>query len=131
MFKEIKSAIRIRAFIVFTLVHLGLALGIFALARLSVPNGLNDPITKLFLFSIICLYGGFMLAVFFILMPLLPWIQRYHRVRHWTENLLEQVPIILAALPQIIAIVKAVAAAWHAAQVETSTEKTIHHKKSP
>ena len=103
MFQSILAVIRIRALVVFLLVHAGLAFGIFGLARVSYPNGW-DGTAVLFLVSILCLYGGFLLSVLFVLLPLLPWLRRAQRVEHWSERLIEELPQIIAAFRSLLAV---------------------------
>lgn len=114
MLQNLKDAIKLRAFLVFLLVHLGLGCGVFALARSSYEAW--SITSTLFLISIILLYGGFLLGVLFILLPALPWIRRIQRVEHWTERLIHELPLILAQIPKIIAAAQAIIAVWNEAK---------------
>ena len=101
MFESIQSIIKIRIFIVFLLIHAGLALGIFTLARLSFPNGW-DLTSSLFLMSILCLYGGAVLGVMFVLIPILPWLRQARRVKHWSERVIESLPQLFTAFQSFL-----------------------------
>ena len=112
MLQSILAMLRIRVLVVFLLVHAGLALGIFGLARVSYPNGWDET-SILLLISVLFLYGGFLLSVLFVLLPLLPWVRRAQRVEHWSERLLDD-------LPQIIAAFQSLLAAWNESRVKAN-----------
>ena len=114
MFQSIQSALKARVLFVFLLIHAGLALGIFALARISYPNGW-DLTSVLFLAAVLCLYGGFLLAVAFILIPLLPWLKRAEKVEHWSERLIHDLPQLLAIFQKLLAI-------WNEAKNKSATD---------
>ena len=117
-FQNIQSALKLKALIVFALIHAGLILGIITVSRSSFPGGW-DLTSSLFLASIICLYGGFILAVLFVLIPLLPWLKRAQKVETWTDRLMRDIPIILAQVPQVIALIQALVSAWNEAKGQT------------
>ncbi len=111
MLEGLQRAIRSRAIFVFLVIHLGLILGIYGLARISMPNGWDET-SLIFLGALVCLYGGILAAVFFIVWPLLPWLRRVQRIEHWSERLIRDLPILLQHLPQIIEAVQKLRRAW-------------------
>ena len=115
MFGNLQVALKKKTLFAVLLVHLGLILGIFALARASFQNGW-DLTSGLFLGSMICLYGGFIAGVLFILVPLLPWLKKAEQVEHWSERLLRDIPLLLEHLPQIIVAVRSLIGVWNEAK---------------
>lgn len=113
-FNDFLNAIKLRAVAVFLLVHVGLVAGVYALARASALGGW-DQTAWFFLASILLLYFGFILGVFFIVWPLLPWVRRVRRIESWSQHLLHDLPLLLEQLPKIVAAVQAIAAAWKSA----------------
>jgi ABC-type dipeptide/oligopeptide/nickel transport system permease component len=109
--KDFIATIKVRVISVFLIVHLGLGLGIYALARNSAFNGW-DQTSSLFLAGVLCLYLGFFLGVFFIVWPILPWLSRARKVEHWTQRLIHDLPAFLEQLPKIIAAIQTFKAAW-------------------
>lgn len=112
-FQAFQDAVKLRAIAVFALVHVGLVLGIFLLARLSAADGWNST-TWLLAGALACFYGGFVLGAFFILAPLLPWIRRFQTAQHWTERLLHDIPIIMEQVPKVIQAIQTFLATWQA-----------------
>ena len=110
MFSTIQSALKVRSLLVFLMVHVGLALGIFALARSS--YGEWDLTSSLFLATILLLYGGFILSILFIVLPLLPWLKKAQQVEHWSDRLVRDLPIFIEHAPKIIAIVQNAIVTW-------------------
>jgi hypothetical protein len=112
--QSLKSAIQLRAFIVFTLIHLGLGLAIFQLASVWGDPALAPhlPQLKLILTGLLGVYGGVLLGIFFIVWPMLPWIQRARRLQHWREWILEVLPEILATLPVIVQAARTLIKTW-------------------
>jgi Flp pilus assembly protein TadB len=123
MFRDLLNAVKIRAVAVFLLIHLGLVLGIYALARAAALNGW-DQTACLFLGAVGCLYMGFVLAIFFVLWPLLPWIRRARKVEHWTERVMRDLPYFIEQLPKIVAAVQTVIAAWKSATAKPEEPKS-------
>ena len=111
MFDKIQTAIKIRIITVFMLVHTGLALGVYSLARASF-NGW-DQTSVVYLAGILCLYLGFLLGVFFVLGPIMPWVQRAKKVDHWIERVIHELPVLVDSLPKIIAAVQTIIALWN------------------
>jgi hypothetical protein len=91
MLQNLQSAVVTRVVAVFLLIHAGLILGIYALGRAAAPNGWDET-SIILLMSLLCLYGGFLLGVYFIVGKLLPWVKRAQKVEHWTERLLKDLP---------------------------------------
>ena len=112
MLQNFQSAIKKRVIAVFLLVHLGLAIAVYALARNSALMGW-DQTSTLFLAAILCLYLGFVLGVFFVVAPILPWLNRAKQVEHWTQRLSSDLPVFLEQLPKIIAAVESLIAVWN------------------
>ncbi len=106
MLQNLWSAFQIRALIVFLIIHSGLGLGIFVLARTTAVTGWDKTATLL-LSCILCLYGGFVLAVSFALWSLIPWLRRARQARNWMERLVAHLPYFLEQLPQIVAAIQA------------------------
>ncbi|MEK6580711.1 MAG: hypothetical protein AABZ55_15915 [Bdellovibrionota bacterium] len=127
MIQNLLSALKVRSLLVFLLVHIGLGLGIFALARVSFPMGW-DLTSSLFLTSILCLYGGFVLSLAFVLWPLMPWIRRAQHVDHWSDRMIRDLPTLLEHLPKIIAAVKSLIATWNETKAKANTD--VDHQKS-
>ena len=125
MFGNLQAALKAKTLLVLGFIHLGLILGVFSLARTSFPNGW-DLTSTLFLVSIICLYGGFMAGLIFIVVPLLPWLKRAERMEHWTERLLREIPLLLEHLPQVIIALRSLIAVWNEAKTgeRTTTSNT-------
>ncbi len=117
MLQRLQSVIKTRVILVFTLTHLGLALSGYALVK-------NDPTSSLYIAGVGCLYGGFLLSLFFIITPILPWIRRVQRIEFWISLIIENLPKIIAAYQQIIEI-------WNTSQKkETQNKSEKHVKKS-
>jgi hypothetical protein len=123
MLQDLISAVKIRAVAVFLLIHLGLVLGIYALARTAAISGW-DQTACLFLGSVLCLYLGFVLVIFFVLWPLLPWIRRAKKVEHWTERVMRDLPYLIEQLPKIVAAIQAVIATWKSATAKSEEPKS-------
>ena len=115
MFTNIESAIKKRALLVFLIIHLGLGLGICALSRQTLQAGW-DLTTNFLLASVFFLYGGFVLGILFILLPLLPWLKRAQKVETWTDRIVRDLPIILEHLPKLVAIIQSMVLIWNEAK---------------
>jgi hypothetical protein len=111
MLQNIQDAIKIRVLVVFVMVHIGLAMGIYALGRSSAPNGWDETST-FFLLGIVFLYGGFLLSVFFILWTVVPWVKKAQKVEHWSERLIRDLPLLIEHLPKVVATIQALVASW-------------------
>ena len=120
--QAVQAAVKKRAILVFLLIHAGLVLGIYALARTTVPNGWDET-TIVFCAAVVCLYGGVVLGLAFIIWPLLPVIRRVQKADHWAERLVRDLPFFLEQLPKIVAAVQAINTAWNAAK-----HKDVKHK---
>jgi len=122
MLQKLQQAVKIRALAVFFIIHLGLALTLFAAARTGVSPGWDET-SLLFLAGAITIYGGVMLSVFFIAVPLWPWIKRAQQIQYWKENWASEIPAILEQIPKILAAIQAFIAAWKAVQKPTHENK--------
>jgi hypothetical protein len=122
MIQDFISKIKARVIIVFLIVHLGLIMGVYALARYSALNTW-DQTSVFFLAGILCVYMGFFLGVFFIVWPILPWVKRVQAAEHWTKRWMDELPTLIENLPKIIAIVQSIRAAWKE-PAEKSVEKS-------
>ena len=115
-------AIKKRTILVFLLIHLGLALGIYALARTTVPDGWHQT-TIVFLAAIVCLYGGVLLGVFFVAWPLLPLIRKIQKAENWYDRVMRDLPFFLEQLPKIIAAIQSLIATVNTPKTKTTTKK--------
>jgi hypothetical protein len=106
--QEVQEKAKLRGIFVFIIIHIGLALGIYALAT-NAAEGWSATST-LFLSALLCLYLGFVLGIFFIVWPLLPWLKRIRQAETWVERILRELPVFLEHLPKIIAAIQALRA---------------------
>jgi hypothetical protein len=122
--ENFQSAVKLRLLIALTVIHSGLVVGIFALARESFSNGW-DVTSTLFLVSICALYGGLVLAVLFVVLPLLPWLRRAQRVDHWTERLIRDLPILVEQLPKLLLVIQSIVAVWSEARAQKPASPSV------
>jgi hypothetical protein len=115
MFDRIQSAIKTRIIFVFLIIHLGLALCVYAFAT-------GDTRSQICLAGVSCLYAGFLFAIFFIVSPLLPWYQRAKEIHSWIQLIIDNLPKIIAAYQQMVEI-------WHASKSKHSPKKSEKHAK--
>ena len=120
--QSIQVAIKKRSIFVFLLIHTGLVLGIYALARTTVPEGWNQT-TIVFLAAIACLYGGVLLGIFFVVWPLLPLLKKIQKAENWYERILHDLPYFLEQLPKIIAAIQSLIAAVNTPKTNTTNKK--------
>jgi hypothetical protein len=118
MLQNIQDAVKKRAIITFILVHIGAALSAIALIRSTTLNGW-DVDSFLFATGLLLLYGGFLLGVFFIVAPLLPWLKRAQQAEHWSERLIRELPLFLEQLPKIIAAIQGIVETWNESKHES------------
>ena len=119
--QEIQSTVKSRAILVCLIVHMGLICGLYAVAKLSIMNGW-DPTTITLLAGILCLYGGFLLALFFVLAPVWPWIRRAQQAEHWITLFLKDLPLFLEHLPKIVAAIESLIHTWNETRVPKKTK---------
>jgi hypothetical protein len=129
MFQKLRSAVKIRTAVVILVIHAGLVLAILGLARQSAMVGW-DANLNLMMVGTLCLYGGFLLAVLFVLVPLLPWIRRAKRVEHWSERLMRDLPLLIENLPKIVAAFQAIMAIWNDSR-SRSAPTPAHPRRAP
>jgi hypothetical protein len=115
MFERLLSAIKSRVIFVFVIIHIGLALCIYAFAT-------GEFRSQIALAGVSCLYGGFLFAIFFIVSPLLPWYQRTREVYSWIQLIIDNLPKIIAAYQQMVEI-------WHTTKSKHSAKKSEKHVK--
>ena len=115
MFAQLLSAIKNRVIFVFLIIHIGLALCVYAFAT----GEIRSPIS---LIGVSCLYAGFLFSVFFIISPLLPWFQRAREIHNWIQLVIDNLPKIIAAYREMVEI-------WHAAKSKHSAKKSEKHAK--
>lgn len=128
MLENLQAVVKFRLLLVLLVVHIGLVAGIVALARESLPNGW-DATSILFLIAICALYGGFVLAVLFVVLPILPWIRRVQRVEHWTERLIRDLPVLVEHLPKLLIVIQSFVAVWN--EVRTTEVRTTKAESPP
>jgi Flp pilus assembly protein TadB len=108
--QQFEQAIKIRVLFVFIFVHAGLGLALFGAGRWVAKNGF-DGVSLTVLTGLLLMYLGVLLAAFFIVWPLLPWIRRAREARNWIDRLLHDLPALLEHLPAIIAAIHQITAA--------------------
>ncbi len=118
---KIQAALKIRTIIVFLLVHIGLAVGIFALARASYEGW--DLTSTLFLLSTVFIYGGFLLAVLFVALPLVSLAKKAERFDSWTSRLIHELPALIDQLPKLVLVFESLLRAWKEAKNREITSK--------
>ena len=112
MFKGFQRALQFRAAVVFGLIHLGLVASLVSLVQVA-RSGVETSVLYWMIGSIVGLYGGVLAGVFFVVWPALPWIRRARRVMQWREVLLSDLPKLIALVPVILQLVRAVRGAWN------------------
>jgi hypothetical protein len=122
MLKDFQSAVKIRAVIVFILVHAGLMIALSGLLKQQYALGWDSASTLLAI-GVGLLYGGFALGVFMIVAPIWPWVRRARRMEELTAWVIRDLPVLLEQLPKVIAAVKAVGAAWNEVTHQSETPK--------
>ncbi|MBC7691220.1 MAG: hypothetical protein H7222_05575 [Methylotenera sp.] len=115
MLENVQAKLKTRTIAVFSVVHVGLILGIIAISRASFAEW--DLTSSFYLASLLCLYGGFVMGILFIILPLLPWLKKARSVEHWTERALKE-------LPHLIRIVQSLLAVWNEARNPASAPKS-------
>jgi hypothetical protein len=90
--------IKLRALLVFSLIHGGLILSVYGLASVPRPEGMEGA-HWLLLAGIAGLYGGIVYGVFSIVWPLVILIRTVNRLRDWKSWILVELPRILALIP--------------------------------
>jgi hypothetical protein len=126
--QHIQAMIKRRTLGVMFVVHAGLIVAAFALARLSVQTGWDQTAIMLLL-GILGIYLGFLLGAFFIIGPVLPWIRRAKRMEHWTDRLVRDLPVFMEHLPKIIAAVEHLIVFWNSTrqtQTYAQTQTQAH-----
>lgn len=112
MFEAIQKTIKLKAALIFLLIHVGLVTAVYCVARLSGSMGMDQTLGFL-LAGILILYFGILLGIYFVMAPLIPWIRRTQQVSHWTDRLLKDLPTLVENLPKIIDAVRTILALWH------------------
>ena len=120
MFNRLLHALKLRAFIVGILVHLGLLFSVIALVQ-AARSGADTSLLYWLAAGITGFYGGFLTAVFFVVWPLLPWIRRARRILQWREWILEEIPKLMALVPVILQLIKSIQALWN--ELKTTSQK--------
>jgi Flp pilus assembly protein TadB len=126
--ERFQKAIKLRALVVFVAVHAGLGLALFGLGRQVALGGLNAD-SVMMLTGTLLLYLGIVLAAFFIIWPLLPWIGRVRAARNFGERLLEDLPAVIQQIPAILEAIHEVVAAFREIKAEFKA-KSSHPPKS-
>jgi hypothetical protein len=109
---NLRAAVRTRALVAALVVHLGLAVQTAALVRITWLNGW-DVTSTLVLVGTLIMYGGVLLATFFVLAPVWPWIDRLQKAETWATTLLRDLPTFLDHVPAIVASVEHLLVAWN------------------
>jgi hypothetical protein len=105
MLSSFQSVMKARLMAVLLIIHAGLGLGVYSVARASYPNGW-DQTSCLVLATVVTLYGGFVLAV-----------------EHWTERLISDLPVLIEQLPKLIAVAQSAVAVWKEAKASPLAQK--------
>jgi hypothetical protein len=109
MLRRFQSALKLRVVLVALVLHAGLLCAIAGLT--SLPEPLDGHSSRLLVAGVAALYGAFVLAVAFIVIPAWPWVRRAQRLTHWREWIVEELPKIMAAIPVIIQFIRALRSA--------------------
>lgn len=105
------NQIKLKAYLVFGLVHAGLILSIYGLVRASefIPKGLA---LHWLIAGVALFYAGFLFAALSIYLPVRPWLSRANRLRQWRQWILQELPTILALIPIVLQAIQILKSAW-------------------
>jgi hypothetical protein len=100
------SKIRFRAVIIALLIHAGLIAAVVGLVLLPRPEGLEAS-HWLTIGGLVGIYGGLLLGILMIVLPLLSTIRRVRRLLRWRDWILDELPRIVALLPSVLEAIRA------------------------
>ncbi len=106
MIQGVLSALKLRAIFVFVVIHAGLLAAVYGIASLPKPSGMETS-HWLALGGLIGVYGGMVLAVFFVVWPLANLVRRIRRLLRWRDWILDELPRIIKLLPEVLEAIRA------------------------
>jgi hypothetical protein len=104
--QSVLSAIKLRAALVFVVIHAGLVSAIYGVASLPKPNGMESS-HWLALGGLAGVYGGMVLAVFLVVWPLASLVRRIRKLLRWRDWILDELPRIIKVLPEVLEAIRA------------------------
>lgn len=113
--------IKIKAFLVFATIHAGLFLSCFALWKIAEAPPAQKQLFLFLVSGTAAMYGGLLLGVAFLYLPLAPWLRRLQYFLGWRRWILDELPTLIALVPVIAGVVHILRAAW--------SELKGHHRK--
>jgi len=106
MVQAILDRIKIRAIIVAVIIHLGLIAAVVGLSILPHPDGLEAG-HWLAIGGVAGVYGGMVLGILMVVLPLASTIRRVRKLLQWREWILAELPRIISLLPQVLEAIRA------------------------
>ncbi len=114
-------SIKVKALLVFFIIHVGFAFALYSMFKLWSEGTFPQPhVLYTLTFGTLALYGGMCLGLFFVYLPVAPWIRRANRIKHWKEWIIQELPTLLALVPIIAGLYQIFKAGW-------KELKTAHH----
>jgi hypothetical protein len=104
--QAVLNRIRNRALFVVAVIHLGVLSAVYGVATLPRPEGM-ELAHWLTLGGLAAIYGGFWLAIFFVVWPLQNLIRRIRRLLRWRDWILAELPRIISLLPAVLEAIRA------------------------
>jgi hypothetical protein len=107
MIKDFISKIIRRLVFVFVLTQAGLIGGIYSLTLISQNEAIyGTTVWYILLSSLILLYGGFMMGLYFLCWPLYTIYRKINTFLRWRDWIITELPKIIALIPSMIQAIK-------------------------
>src|SRR5581483_9344345 len=100
------SKLKFRAVLLALLIHAGLIAAVVGVVLLPRPEGLEAS-HWLTIGGLAAIYGGLLLGVLMIVLPLTSTIRRVKRLLRWRDWILDELPRIIALLPSVLEAIRA------------------------
>lgn len=129
MWKRFIAKIKFRAVLVLLIIHAGFAIGLAMIFQMA-EHGAPKHVMYGTLTGLATIYLGLWLGAFFVLQPFMPWFRRVRMIMEWKFLLMEQWPLLIKALPEILESVTALVQAVRNAFQDGDPERPPRARKS-
>lgn len=104
LYQPLLRSIKIKSLFVFLIIHAGALLSAYGLA--SLPPSLDQRTWYFLLTGVSALYGGVLIATFFILWPVYSLMKTVRKILDWKNWLLHDLPQIIAVIPPLVQTIR-------------------------